>query len=320
MLKIRNLQKNYGNFRALNGLNMDVETGSLYGLVGPNGAGKTTTIRILTGLLLPDEGSIEMDGVDVFKERNRLKEKMGYVPDELGVYDNLKVWEYLEFFSSCYGMEGLLARKRAMTLLEQVGLGGRENSYVDSLSRGMKQRLCLARALLHAPDILIMDEPTAGLDPRTKKEFRDMLRELNEDGKTILISSHQLPEVSELCTDIGIIDEGRMILYGPMEGLIDQASMVKPLIITIYDNRDKALEILKAHPLVRTVMIRDEEIVVGFRGNAREESELLTMLTTGGVLIRGFMRDPGTLESIFMQLTSHEEEKVVLSYEGESGL
>jgi ABC-2 type transport system ATP-binding protein len=320
MLKIHDLQKTYGKFRALNGLNMEVEAGSLYGLVGPNGAGKTTTIRILTGLLLPDGGSVEVDGIDALKEPKRTKGLIGYVPDEVGIYDNLKVREYLEFFSSCYGMEGLTARKRAMTLLEQVGLSGKEDFFVDSLSRGMKQRLCLARALLHDPKVLIMDEPTNGLDPRTRMEFRDMLRELNESGKTILISSHILPELAELCTDVGIIDEGKMILHGPVDELVDRARTVKPLIIKIQKNQDRALEILKANPLVRTVSIKDREILAGFTGNAIQESELLSALTAGGVLVRSFIREPGNLEAVFMQLTNHNEEKVVLSYENESGL
>jgi ABC-2 type transport system ATP-binding protein len=320
MLKIHDLQKTYGKFRALNGLNMEVEAGSLYGLVGPNGAGKTTTIRILTGLLLPDGGSVEVDGIDALKEPKKTKGLIGYVPDEVGTYDNLKVWEYLEFFSSCYGMEGLTARKRAMTLLEQVGLSGKEEFFVDSLSRGMKQRLCLARSLIHDPKVLIMDEPTNGLDPRTRMEFRDMLRELNESGKTILISSHILPELAELCTDVGIIDEGKMILHGPVDELVDRARTVKPLIIKVQKNQERALEILKANPLVKTVSIKDREILAGFTGNAVQESELLSALTAGGVLVRSFIREPGNLEAVFMQLTNHNEEKVVLSYENESGL
>jgi ABC-2 type transport system ATP-binding protein len=320
MLKIHDLHKTYGKFRALNGLNMEVEAGSLYGLVGPNGAGKTTTIRILTGLLLPDGGSVEVNGIDALKEPKKTKGLIGYVPDEVGIYDNLKVRDYLEFFSSCYGMEGLTARKRAMTLLEQVGLSGKEDFFVDSLSRGMKQRLCLARSLLHDPKVLIMDEPTNGLDPRTRMEFRDMLRELNESGKTILISSHILPELAELCTDVGIIDEGKMILHGPVDELVDRARTVKPLIIKIQKNQDRALEILKANPLVKTVSIKDREIMAGFTGNAIQESELLSALTAGGVLVRSFIREPGNLEAVFMQLTNHNEEKVVLSYENESGL
>jgi ABC-2 type transport system ATP-binding protein len=320
MLKIHDLQKTYGKFRALNGLNMEVEAGALYGLVGPNGAGKTTTIRILTGLLLPDGGSVEVDGIDALREPQKTKGLIGYVPDEVGIYDNLKVWEYLEFFSACYGMEGLMARKRAMTLLEQVGLSGKEDFFVDSLSRGMKQRLCLARALLHDPKVLIMDEPTNGLDPRTRMEFRDMLKELNEFGKTILISSHILPELAELCTDVGIIDEGKMILHGPVDELVDRARTVKPLIIKVHKHPERALEILRANPLVKTISIKNREIMVGFTGNATQESELLTSLIAGGVLVRSFIREPGNLEAVFMQLTNHNEEKVVLSYENESGL
>lgn len=320
MLKIRGLYKSYGNLHVLNGLDMDVERGALYGLIGPNGAGKTTTIRILTGLLFPDMGSVEIDGIDALKDPKRLKEKIGYVPDEFGIYDNLKVSEYMEFFASCFDMEGLTARRRAQTLLEQVGLGGKNDFYVDSLSRGMKQRLSLARALLHDPSFLIMDEPTAGLDPRTRLEYRELLWELRESGKTILISSHLLPELSELCSDVGIIDEGKLVLHGPVNELISRARTATPLIIVVHDHMDKAMKILKEHPLVQTISIREQELMVGFLGDVKQESELLSMLTAGGVLVRGFMREPGNLEAVFMKLTSHEEERVVLSYEGESGL
>lgn len=320
MLEIKNLKKSYGNFRVLDGLDMHIEDGALYGLVGPNGAGKTTTIRILSGLLLPDSGSVEIDGIDALLEPGRVKGRIGYVPDEVGIYDNLKVWEYLEFFASCYCMEGFTARKRAAALLEQVGLDGKKDFFVDTLSRGMKQRLALARALLHDPSVLVMDEPTAGLDPRTRIEFREMLRDLHEAGKTILISSHQLPELTELCTDVGIIDEGKMILCGAVDELLDHAGTVKPLIIRVQANMERALEVLRAHPLVQTLAIKGNEIRIGFLGTGMKESELLSKLTAEGVLVRSFMREPGSLEAIFMQLTNHEEERVVLSYEGESGL
>lgn len=320
MLKIRGLRKVFGNCHALDGLDMDILDGALYGFVGPNGAGKTTTIRIMTGLLLPDGGSVEIDGIDALNKPYQLKEKIGYVPDHFGVYDNLKVWEYMEFFASCYGLEGLKARKRAAILLEQVGLEGKEEFYVDGLSRGMKQRLCLARALVHDPALLIMDEPTAGLDPRTRMEFRETLKELHEQGKTILISSHLLPELSELCTDVGIIDDGKMILNGSVEEIIEHIHTSRPLIITIYGSLDQAVKILKEHPLVRTLTVKEQNIMVGFTGSARQECELLAELTAAGVLVRGFVREPGNLEAVFMQLTNREEERVVLSYEDESGL
>lgn len=320
MLKIQKLQKSYGNYHALDGLDMEIQEGALYGFVGPNGAGKTTTIKIMTGLLKPDGGSVEIDGIDAVREPYRLKEKIGYVPDHFGVYDNLKVSEYMEFFAACYGMEGLKSRKRASTLLAQVGLGDKEDFFVDGLSRGMKQRLCLARALIHDPSLLIMDEPTAGLDPRTRVEFRETVKELNEQGMTILISSHLLSDLSELCTDIGVIDAGRMLLTGSIDEIIDRIHTSKPVIITVQDRMDIAMKLLKEHPLVQTITVRDADIMVGFTGSARQESELLAGLVGAGVMVRGFVREPGSLEAIFMQITNHEEERVVLSYEDESGL
>lgn len=320
MLKIRGLHKIYGKYHALGGLDMTVEDGALYGFVGPNGAGKTTAIKIMTGLLRADEGTVHINGVDALENTNGMKAMIGYVPDFFGVYDNLMVWEYMEFFASCYHLDSLMARKRYTALLEQVGLEDKLEYYVDGLSRGMKQRLCLARALIHDPALLILDEPTSGLDPRTRFEFKEILEELREAGKTILISSHVLSELSELCTDIGIIDQGRMVLEGKIEEILSRVNTSNPLIISVYSNRETALSILRSHPLVQTISVRDRDISVRFSGNAQEEAILLRQLTEGGVLVNGFTREKGSLESVFMQLTEHEEEKVVTSYEAESGI
>ena len=322
MLKIQNLRKTFGNYHALDGLDMEIEAGALYGFVGPNGAGKTTTIKIVSGLLLPDKGTVEIDGIDALAYPRQMREKIGYVPDYFGVYDNLKVWEYREVFSSCYGLEGLTARKRSLTLLDQVGLGDKEGFDVDGLSRGMKQRLCLARALLHNPALLVLDEPAAGLDPRTRLEFRETIRELNQQGTTILLSSHLLSDLTELCTDIGIVDAGKMLLTGSVEEIIEKIHTSKPVILSIYKNMETALKLLKEHPMVRSISVKDAEILVQFAGSGRQESGLLTELIQAGVQVRGFMREPGSLEAVFMQLTSHEEERVVLSYDAdrESGL
>ena len=177
MLKIRGLKKRFKNFPALDGLDMDVEEGALYGFIGPNGAGKTTAIRIITGLLEADEGTVEIGGKDAFLYREQVKEDFGYVPDEFGMYDNLKVWEYMEFFASCYGLSGLVGRNRCRELLEQVKLSDKADFFVDSLSRGMKQRLCLARAMIHDPKLLVLDEPTSGMDPRARMEFKELLND-----------------------------------------------------------------------------------------------------------------------------------------------
>lgn len=315
MLKIEKLKKMYGRIAALDGLQMNVREGALYGFVGPNGAGKTTTIKILMGLLLPDSGTVTVDGIDAVREPKKVVEKIGYVPDFFGIYDNLKVSEYMEMFAGCYGLMGLTARKRSMMLLEQVGLGEKEDYYVDGLSRGMKQRLCLARALIHNPSILIMDEPTAGLDPRTRYDFKEILKDLKDQGKTVILSSHILPELSEICTDIGIVEQGRMVLEGDMDDILNQINIRSPLTITIYSGREQALSLLRSHPCVETISIRQNDIVVGFTGDQQDEAVLLQQLIDAGVLVCGFVRERGNLESVFMQITNHEEE-VVLIHEG----
>lgn len=319
MLKIENLKKAYGKYHALNGLTMHIRPGALYGFVGPNGAGKTTTIKILTGLLAADSGSITIDGVDALRERRSMKGKIGYVPDIFGTYDNLKVREYMEFFASCYGMEGLMARKRCAFLLEQAGLEERMDYYVDGLSRGMRQRLCLARALIHDPVLLVLDEPSSGLDPKTRMEFKELLLELNEQGKTILISSHVLSELDQMCTDVGIIDQGRMVLGGSIKEITSRVDQSNPLMITVYSNMDTAMAILRSHSCVRTISIRENCLAVGFTGDAQDEALLLQQLVDAEVLVTSFFRNQGNLESLFMQITDHEEKEVLL-YEGKPGL
>ena len=299
---------------------MSVEEGTLYGFVGPNGAGKTTTIKILTGLLLPDGGTVTIDGIDVTKEPRKVMEKIGYVPDFFGVYDNLKVEEYMEFFASCYGILGLKARRRCMMLLEQVRLDEKAGFYVEGLSRGMKQRLSLARALIHNPSILIMDEPTAGLDPRTRFEFRQILKELRDQEKTIFISSHILPELAEVCTDIGIVDQGKVVLEGAMTDILSQINVSSPLTISIKGSKEEALSVLRSHSKVETITIRQEDIVVNFKGDRQEEIILLQQLIEAGTKIYGFVRERGNLESVFMEITNHEEERLVLLHEDQSGL
>lgn len=320
MLEIKGLHKIYGKYHALSGLDMRVETGALYGFVGPNGAGKTTTIKIMAGLLRAEEGSIAVDGVDALADSRRLRAMIGYVPDFFGVYDNLTVSEYMEFFASCYHLDGLVARKRYTALLEQVGLEDKLDFYVDGLSRGMKQRLCLARALIYDPEVLILDEPTSGLDPRTRFEVREILKELHEAGKTIVISSHVLSELSELCTDIGIIDQGHMVLEGNIMDILSRVNTSNPLVISVFANMDKALAILKSHPCVQTISLREKEVCVRFTGDAQDEALLLQQLIDSDVLVNGYTREKGSLESVFMQLTDREEERTVVSYDTESGM
>lgn len=312
MLKVEGLKKMYGRIAALDGLCMHVNAGALYGFVGPNGAGKTTTIKILTGLLLPDGGTVTIDGVDAVKAPKEVTEKIGYVPDFFGVYDNLKVWEYMELFSACGGLYGLNARRRSRELLEQVGLGEKSDYYVDGLSRGMKQRLCLARALIHNPPILVMDEPTSGLDPGTRFEFKEILKELRDQGKTVVISSHILSELSEVCTDIGIVEQGKMLLEGSINDILNQINARSPLLITVCRNKERALSLLRDHPYVETITIHQNDIMAGFTGEQEDEAVLLKQLVDAGVMVCGFVRERGSLESVFMQIINHEEGMVLI--------
>lgn len=204
MLELKNLCKSYGRHIALSNLSLTIPDGALYGLVGPNGAGKTTAIKLISGIMLPDRGEILFDNVNLVKEERSAKETVGYVPDVLGIYDDMTVFEYMVFFASTYGLTGYIARKKIEILLEQVGMTDKKDFYLNELSRGMQQKLCVARALIHDPALIIMDEPASGLDPRARYELKELLQELNSGGKTVLLSSHILSEVSEICTDIGL--------------------------------------------------------------------------------------------------------------------
>ncbi len=315
MLQIHGLKKKFKNFQALNGLDMEIEEGALYGFVGPNGAGKTTAIRIITGLLLPDEGTVTIAGRDAVRYREEVKTEFGYVPDEFGMYDNLKVWEYMEFFASCYGMTGLVGRSRCTELLEQVRLDDRADAFVDSLSRGMKQRLCLARALIHDPKLLVLDEPTSGMDPRNRMEFKEVLKELCAEGKTILVSSHILSELAQMCTDIGIIDAGKIVLSGNMSDILQEVNDSNPLLIKVHDHKDAAIRLLRQEAAVKTISIREDDIVVKFHGGHQAEAELLRKMVQAGIPVSGFIREQGDLESVFMQITDRDKGKVVLTSE-----
>lgn len=312
MLELRNIKKTYGNYHALNGLDLSIPKGSLFGLVGPNGAGKTTAIKIISGLLLPDSGEVVVDGIDALSGRDKVNEIIGYVPDSFGIYDNLTVSEYMEFFAAAYGMEGLKARKRCTNLLGQVGLEDKTDFHVNALSRGMQQRLCLARALIHDPELLIMDEPTSGLDPRTRFEFKELIRDLHDAGKTILVSSHILSELSQICTDIGIMENGSMVLSGGMEDIMTRIESSNPIRIVIMNGVRDTIAILKRNPSVKTISQNGKMFVVNFDGTREDEAALLEQLISADIPVREFVREPGSLESYFMQITDHTEEKVIM--------
>ena len=320
ILSMRNIKKFYGKFCALDGLNLEIEEGALYGFVGPNGAGKTTAIKIMTGIMYPDEGSVIIDGMETGTDNRRLKKKIGYVPDSFGVYNNLTVSEYMSFFASCYGIDGLRAEKRITRLLQYMGIEDKADFYIEALSRGMKQKLSLARALIHDPKLLIMDEPTLGLDPRTRFEYKQKLSELSELGKTILISSHILTEISEMCTDIGIIDQGSMVMSGRLTDVMKMVTSQNPIIVTLSSKITQAIKLLKKEKNVKSMSIRGNDLLINFEGSRKNEAELLAKMIDAGLPVVSFSREKGSLESIFIQLTGHDEERTVLSYENQSDL
>lgn len=307
MLEIKDLYKYYGKFPALNGLNLEIDKGELFGFVGPNGAGKTTTMRIISGLLEADSGSVSIDGISSRKEMHKIKEKIGYVPDFFGVYDNLKVKEYMEFYGSIYGIEGKKARDRIYELLELVNLKEQADNYVDVLSRGMKQRLCLARCLIHNPEVLILDEPGSGLDPMARFEMKEILIHVNDMGKTIIISSHILPELSQMCSTIGIIQNGSMVLKGTVDEIIHHMNTSNPFILKVLEGQEGAVRALKKNPLVENISIKGSSISIGFKGDDEEAAALLCDLVDSGAMISSFGRQEGTLESLFIELTKEQE-------------
>ncbi len=306
MLLIHDLYKKYGKFHALNGLDLQVAEGEIFGLVGPNGAGKTTSMKIMAGLLKADKGEVSIDGLNVLTNYNKLKEWVGYMPDFFGVYDNLKVMEYLEFYASGYGITGKRNRDICLEMLDLVKLSGQTDNYVDQLSRGMKQKLCLARCMIHNPKLLILDEPASGLDPNSRFEFKQIIKQLKERDKTIIISSHILTELAEFCTSIGIMETGRMVLQGDMEEILASIENSNPLMIKIYKNLDTAVQVLKQELMVKTLSIQGNTIMVSFTGSREEEALLLKKLVMNDVLVTNFSKESSNLETLFLTITNNE--------------
>ncbi|MBP3350811.1 MAG: ABC transporter ATP-binding protein [Lachnospiraceae bacterium] len=310
MLRINDLTKNYGSFTAVNHLTLHIPEGELFGFVGPNGAGKTTTIRIVCGLLKASSGTVQIGGSSAALGSKEMKKMIGYVPDFFGVYDNLKVKEYMDFYGSMYSMNSKEIAKLSDDLLELVNLTDKKEFYVDTLSRGMKQRLCVARALLHNPRLLILDEPNSGLDPRARVEMKELLKNLHSMGKTIIISSHILSELSEMCSSIGIMDHGKLVTSGGidtiMQGIMGDTSGGKRIHIRISAGMEAAVRMMKEYPRVVVESVRENELIIIFDGVDEELSTLIGRLIQNQVILTGFYQEEGSLESLFMQLTGGE--------------
>jgi len=303
MIVTRDLTKMYGDLYALNRLNMTLEKGDVYGFIGPNGAGKTTTMRILATLLNPSWGEASVCGYSIFTGAKEIRRLIGYMPDFFGVYDDMKVIEYLEFFAAAYRIRGPQRRKICEEVLELVDLTYKRDALVTSLSRGMTQRLGLARVLLHDPQVLLLDEPASGLDPRARIEIRGLLKELRNMGKTILVSSHILPELADICNKIGIIERGELLVNGAVTDVMKQVRTKIVLNIGVVDRAEGAGEVLSQHADVENVERRNGHLVVTLRQHALDYSFIPTLLVTNGFRINLFKEEEMNLETAFMHLT-----------------
>ncbi len=317
IVRTEGLVKRYDGTLAVAGVDLSVQSGEIFGLVGPNGAGKTTTLRILATLLQPSAGSAEIAGMSVTRNPDHVRRVLGFMPDAFGVYDDMKVWEYLDFFARCYGLAPAARRRVIADLLELVDLGDKRDAYVQTLSRGMQQRLCLAHALVHDPQVLLLDEPASGLDPRARVELRELLRELRAMGKTILISSHILPELEELCTSVAIIDRGLVLAQGrvaDIERRLRFGAVLRVRLLLEGEALDAARDRFAADPDVASaVVLEDGTIELGFRGDDEATARLLASSIAAGLPILSFARAASDLEELFLQVTSPDREPVAVA-------
>jgi ABC-2 type transport system ATP-binding protein len=303
MVHVDNLTKRYKGTLAVDRLTMEIPAGEIYGFVGANGAGKTTTMRIIAGLLAPTSGKVYVDGIDVAKEPLKVKKHIGYMPDFFGVYDDLKVSEYMDFYAGLQGISKNKAEGLIDSLLELVRLTHKKDAYVDTLSRGMKQRLCLARSLIHDPKFLILDEPASGLDPRARVEMKEILKELRTMGKTVLISSHILPELSELCTSIGIIDSGKLIASGSVAEIVEKMSQSGKVKMKVAGQEEEAVRVLMEIPGLGSISSVADIIEVEVSGGDEACVKILRTLVEKGIPVISFQPVESSLESVFMHLT-----------------
>ncbi|MBW3114053.1 ABC transporter ATP-binding protein [Bacillus sp. MCCB 382] len=305
MIEIQNLSKRYGSFLALDNLNLSIEKGTVFGFVGQNGAGKSTTFSILATLLAPTAGTATVNGFNISHEPKLVRRQIGYMPDFFGVYDQLKAEEYLDFYGASYKIPAAQRKKLIPQLLELVNLSHKKDSYVDLLSRGMKQRLCLARCLIHDPEVLILDEPASGLDPRARVEMREILKELKKMGKTILISSHILPELAEMCDEIGVIDNGKLVAHGSVSDIQFQLQADKLIVVKVRGLVESAAAFFEDDPFVSKIEVNEESKTLQFlyKGEETGQIELLKKAILNDIPILSFKETETNLEDVFMEIT-----------------
>ncbi len=312
MIKTVDLTKKYGDTFAIRAIDLDLGRGDLFGFIGPNGAGKTTTMRILSTLLAPTWGEAYVCDHSVHTQPKEIRRLVGYMPDFFGVYDDMTVVEYLEFFAAAYRIGGEARRRRVDEMLDIVDLDFKRDAYANTLSRGQTQRLGLARTLLHDPQVLLLDEPLSGLDPRARIEMRNLLRKLGQLGKTIIVSSHILPELADVCNKVGIIDRGELKVNATITEVLRQVREHTVLVVqpASPDELNRVRQLLEAHPLVQSLQIGNASVRVVLKSNVQDYTGLPKLLIDNGVALRGFGEESLDLESAFMALTKGTSDRM----------
>lgn len=303
MIELVDFGKDYGDFTAVKCLNLKIEAGEMFGFIGPNGAGKSTSIRFLATLLKPTRGEGFVNGFNVSQQPMDVRHSVGYMPDNFGVYDGMKVWEFLDFFAVAYKIPRTRRKAVITDVLELLDLTHKRNDFVNGLSRGMKQRLCLAKTLVHDPPVLILDEPASGLDPRARLEVKALLKELRRMGKTILISSHILTELADYCTSIGIIERGELLMSGSIEDVYRRIRKNRIINIRFVDGLDAGLSIIRSMPECIDVDVDRGQVTCELQTDDRGVAALLKKLVDNQVNVRTFAEKDPTLEDVFMMVT-----------------
>jgi ABC-2 type transport system ATP-binding protein len=307
MIQINGLRKEFDDLVAVNGLNLEIPAGEVYGLIGPNGAGKTTTIRMACGLLAPTEGQVVIEGVDVQRQPERAQRHLGYLSDFFSVYEDLKVWEYLDYFANAYKLDPAAIPARIEQVIAEVGLEVKRDSLIHGLSRGMKQRLGIARAIIHQPKVLLLDEPASGLDPKARLDLRSLLLKLRDQGCTILISSHILTELEGFCTSIGIMEKGRMVRSGRIDQIREAESSMRVLRLAwLGPVEPRLVELLRADSRISEPVIRETECMFKFRGAETDVAALLPALIATGQKIVSFGEVQQTVEDLYVKISHNE--------------
>ncbi|PQO29224.1 multidrug ABC transporter ATP-binding protein [Blastopirellula marina] len=303
MIKTVDLTKKYGDFFAIKGIELDLDQGDVFGFIGPNGAGKTTTMRIIATLLNPTWGEAYVCGNSIYTKPKEIRRLVGYMPDFFGVYDDMKVIEYLEFFAAAYRINGKERAKVCNEMLELVDLEFKRNAFANTLSRGQTQRLGLARVMLHNPQVLLLDEPASGLDPRARIQMRNLLKRLRDMGKTIIVSSHILPELADVCNKIGIIDRGVLEVNASVAEVMKQVKQKTTLLVAVAGDNDAAGKVLEQADIVESIESRVDHLLVTLKKDAEDYSDLPTLLIQAGHKLTMFREEEINLESAFMALT-----------------